>query len=256
MKILPRLSGQQVAWIVEALEREQVPLQEMPEVVRGLGHVPVWNAAGGERLEPDGEELQSLRKEVLTLARQAGYPERCETRPFDVECTILLATHPLLQEVGGEALRRDCWSGITCLVFPDVAAWRFGLNVERFRGGIRNAFQRLWLRGSILDRGEETEEERWVHVREMTEDALVALLERPGIAADARVSKAIADRWVAWSRRVEGGMEALFRAVMKKISAANEVRLLASLDDQQLERWLEDAFRQVHELQMGLAAAE
>ena len=253
MKIL---SNQQVAWIVEALEREQVPPEEMPEVVRKLGYAPVWNAAGGERLEPAGEELQSLREEILTLAKQAGYPERCETRPFDVECTILLATHPLLQEVGGEALRRDCWSGITGLVMPDVAAWRFGLNAERFRGGIRNAFQRLWLRGSILDRGEEAEEERWIYVREMTEDALVALLERPGIAADARLSRAIADRWVAWSRKVESGMEALFRAVMKKISAANEVRLLASLDDRQLERWLEDAFCRVYELRNRQVAAE
>ena len=256
MKILPRLSNQQVVWIVEALEREQVPLVEIPEVVRGMGYAPVWNAAGGERLEPDGEELRSLREEGLTLARQAGYPERCETRPFDEECTILLATHPLLQEVGGEALRRDCWSGITCLVLPDVAAWRFGLNVERFRGGIRNTFQRLWLRGSILDKGEEAGEDRWLYVREMTEDALVALLERPGIAADARLSRAIADRWVAWSRKVEGGMEALFRAVMKRISATNEVRLLASLDGRQLERWLEETFQQVHELQMELAVSK
>ena len=256
MKILPRLSNQQVVWIVEVVEREQVPLVEIPEVVREMGYAPVWNAAGGERLDPDGEELQSLREDVLEIARRAGFPDQCQTRPFDVECTILLATHPLLQEVGGEALRRDCWSGITGLVLPDVAAWRFGLNVERFRGGIRNTFQRLWLRGRILDRGEEFGEKRWLYVQEMTEDALVALFERPGIAADAHLSRSIANRWVAWSGKVMGSMEVLFRAVMKRISATNEVRLLASLDDRQLERWLEGTFQQVHELQMELAVSK
>ena len=256
MKILPRLSGQQVTWIVEELEQGHVPLVEMPGAIRVMGQAPVWNAAGGEKLEPEGEELQSLRREVMEIARETGFPGHCDTKVFDVKCTILLATHPLLREVGGEALRRDCWSGLTCLVLPDVAAWRFGLKAERFRGGIRNTFQRLWLRGRILDGGEEVEEKRWLYVREMTEDALVALLERPGIAADARLSRAIADRWVAWSRKIAGSMEALFRDVMKKISAANEVRLLASLDDQELEGWLEETFRRVHGLQKGMAAAE
>lgn len=248
MKILPRLSGQQVTWIVEELEQVGGPLEGMPGAVKGAGQAPIWNAAGGKRLEPDGEELQSLRRAVIEIAREAGFPWDCDTRQFDVKCTVLLATHPLLREVGGEALRRDCWSGLTCLVLPDVAAWRFGLKVERFRGGIRNTFQRLWLRGCILDKGEEAEEQRWLFVREMTEDALVALLERPGIAADARLAQAIAARWVAWSRRIVGSMEALFRDVMKKVSAANEVRLLASLDDRELERWLDETFTLVLEL--------
>ena len=69
------------------------------------------------------------------------------------------------------------------------------LSPKRFTGGVRNAFQRLWMRGSTLDRGEDRPD-RWGLVRALSEDAMVQIFERASISSDARLARAVAEAWV------------------------------------------------------------
>jgi len=255
MRILPRLTNMHADLVVEKLSRRNATPENALDMVRALGIRPLWEAAGGIRLDPEGEELRQLRSGIEEIAAGAGYPrpgrER-ETRRFDSECAIFLAESPILANTGGDILRPDCWAGLTCLVLPHVALWRFGPKAPRFRGGIRNTFQRLWIRGRLLDRGEE-HPDRWQLVRALTEDAMVALTERPTLAAIPPLARAMAEAWVKWNEKPDRAlpMEELFRKVARKLLALREIRLLEYLDDDALQRVVEQAFRDVEKLHIS-----
>ena len=78
----------------------------------------------------------------------------------------------------GEAFRNEVWSYLTIEVLPDIAAWRYlGRAEERFLGGVRNTFQRLWLRGFLLD--DPTDRTLLLrYLKELKEDSFVHLPRR------------------------------------------------------------------------------
>ena len=131
-------------------------------------------ATGGSRVHP--EQLQTLRDDIVQVARRSGMGRksgRTEHSDFDSAAAAFFADDSLFQS--GEALLDDVWSFIGTTLAPDVVHWRFGVARERYLGGIRNAFQRLWIRGVALDRGPD-HRKRWQLLNELTEDALVQLL--------------------------------------------------------------------------------
>src|SRR5690606_10419256 len=119
----------------------------------------------------------------LEIASNKGFPsaaDRTQLAKFDMEASIWFSTNEHTQS--GEFLRDDVWACITTALLPDVVAWRFSWSArERFHGGIRNALQRLWIRGQLLDRGS-GHPQRWELLKKLTEDALVQITERPSIA--------------------------------------------------------------------------
>lgn len=116
------------------------------------------------------------------------------------------------------------------------------LRPNDFTGGVRNTFQRLWMRGRTLDRGR-GHESRWGLLALLSEDALVQVTERPAIGADARLSLAFAEGWVRASSRLgRERMEDVTRAAVIRVRLRNQVQLLAALDDEQLSRIMDDLF--------------
>lgn len=193
--------------------------------------------------------LIGIRKAIFEIAGNAGYPrpaDRYRASEFDAEASIWLAEFPGMNS--GEFLRDDIWACIATALLPDIVIWRFSLDArDRFHGGIRNAFQRLWLRGKILDRGSK-HPQRWELLRALSEDALVQITERPSIASSKTLSLALAEGWLKASQKYGvGKMEDLMRKVTLQIRLQNEIQHLPSMPSLELERILDRLFDEAAE---------
>jgi hypothetical protein len=155
----------------------------------GVAHIDeVFPATGGKRVTTP--ILHNLRDRVLAVACAEGFPHEPKQEAaarFDVAAAIELSALPI---TSGEAARDDVWAFVTLVVLPDVACWRFpDRNERRLLGGVRNAFQRMWWRASVLR--DPAQQDEW-HLLRLPEDALVGLMERPGISSNPCVAVEIA----------------------------------------------------------------
>jgi len=236
--LLPRLFKPQVHHIVAYLASD-IPVDKIRSMVIDMDIEPHWNASGGQRAGDD--DLEALRADVISIARDHGFPDRGDRPGFDYDCACMLAGNRFLKAAGGEVWRDDSWSWITSILLPDVVFWRFGRPVvERMCGGVRNTFQRLWLRAMIFDRGI-SDANRWLYLEKLTEDAMVQICERPGLAADHRLARFIALAWVQKSSEHQK-MEAIMRKAMRRILSRNDVQMLGMLDDPALFSVITGAF--------------
>jgi hypothetical protein len=167
-----------------------------------------------------------------------------------------LATYPALNS--GEALRNDFWAYMATVLLWRVALWRFpakGGQIPRDRllGGVRNIFQRLWLRGRALDRGPGAGENRWDLLDALTEDALVQITERPSVGGYSRLARMIAEQWVCSAKKIgRGKMENVMRLAVKRIRLRNEVIAFAVLPDSALSKLIAREFeRAISDLKLG-----
>ena len=206
----------------------------LPEAVR-------FAATGGAQVRPD--QLAALRDRIVCIAQSNGFGAGCapDTHAvFDAEVAASLVEDPLFQS--GEALRDDVWTFVGTSLAPDIVHWRFGPARARYLGGIRNTFQRLWMRGRALDRGAD-HGERWELLGELTEDALVQITERPSLGGDPVLARAIAEAWVRASRRHgRTAMEPIMRRAALRVRIWNEIRSLADLASEDLPSVLDGAF--------------
>jgi hypothetical protein len=240
--IFPRLDPLAVTANLEQLDA-LIAAAPRPLTIDRFPPATGFSASGGSLM--DLAVLSAFRSRIVGIANDCGFPERgsmADRARFDHLVTAFLADCPQLES--GEADRDDVWAFISTVLLPDVVQWRFsGRSAERFHGGVRNTFQRLWMRAWALDRGTAAGEDRWLYTRELTEDALVQLTERPSIGADPGLSKAIARFWVETSKRIgRSPMEDVMRHAIIELRVRNEVRMAAALSDEQLEAVVAEAF--------------
>lgn len=188
-------------------------------------------------------QLQTIRAGLLDRARACGFGQndgRDDFATFDSDVAVWLADLEYLHD--SEALRDDVWAFVAIAIAPDIVRWRFGVTPARYRGGIRNAFQRLWLRGRTLDRGRESGD-RWQLVYALTEDAFVQILERPGLSAHPEIARAIAEAWLRAAKRYgRRSMEGTMRRATLRIRIQNEIRLLTLVPNAALAELLDRTF--------------
>ncbi|MGX7953563.1 DUF6339 family protein [Tsuneonella sp. HG249] len=211
-----------------------------------------WTAIGGAQIAL--MVLGELRTLLVEAARSCGFPERgsvSDRARFDALVTAKLADFPQLES--GEADRDDVWAFLTTVLAPDVVAWRFvNRSPDRFMGGVRNAFQRLWMRAHALDRGAEAGEDRWHLVEQLTEDALVQITERPSVGADQRLSRAIAEAWIRTAASIGATrMEEVMRKAIIDLRIRNEIQMLSALADELLLAHVEQIFARAAGLEQG-----
>ena len=238
--LLPRLPRPVAARLLEEFissrPREKIGYRgnDLPDAVR-------YAATGGSRAHKS--QLVKLRDGLLKIGQANGFPSadrRNSFAKFDAEVTAFLIDNPLFGS--GEALRDDVWAFIGVSLAPELVYWRFGSARERYLGGVRNTFQRLWLRGRVLDRGA-NHPKRWQLVEDLTEDALVQITERPSLGGDPVLASAIAETWLRAGRHFgKHAMEPIMRRAILRIRIWNEVRSLAELPVKDLEKVLADAF--------------
>ena len=210
---------------------------DLPEAVR-------FAPTGGTRVS--AASLGAIRSGILSIAQDCGFgtdnPKQ-ESARFDAEAAAWLADCSTISP--GEALRDDVWAFFCIVVFPDVVRWRFGSASERYLGGVRNTLQRLWLRAFAVDRGRDSGD-RWGLLRDLTEDALVQITERPSIGGDPVLAREIAEAWVRASvRHGRGQMEGIMRRAVLRIRIADEARSLSSLENVVLGELLDGYFEAI-----------
>ncbi len=241
--LLPRLRQIAVDRILDELG-EELSMSASVDLVSSLPEDMSYATSGGSPIQQ--EALRDIRRMLVSTAEKHGFPEKTSTKAraaFDVDLAKILGGHP--DFVPPEALRDDVWAFMTSVVAPDVVKWRFGTSSrERYYGGIRNAFQRLWMRAWSLDRGVRSED-RWLLVRELTEDAIVQITERPSVGGDRKFARALAEGWVRMAETAgRGAMEAIMRRAVISLRIRNQIQNLSALDDPSLHHVVDEAFAQ------------
>ncbi|MCB1347114.1 MAG: hypothetical protein KDK11_00135 [Maritimibacter sp.] len=241
VQLLPRLKDIGVAQLLDTSTGAPPTPAQITEIIGGDSPF-VWVAASGGSFSD--QLTRALVEGLVEIASKNGYPNDSsrETRAmFDAEAAIWLGDHAALAT--GELLRDDVWAFLATALIPGVVSWRFPeQNPERYFGGVRNTFQRLWMRGVTLDLGE-THPDRWKLVRELSEDAMVAIFERPAIASDPRLARGVAAGWVETAQKIgRGKMERVMRQATIILRVRNQVLDLGHLDDEGLLAVVNEAF--------------
>lgn len=132
--------------------------------------------------------LRNVQEAVRAAATRFGFPAKLSGRDqaaFDRECaSVLFATADI---VPGDAASAEVWSFVSLVLLPEIPFWRFpGGADERFVGGDRNTFQRLWWRArtlgpdlSVVPHG----------ATPFGEDDFVQVMERPTVSGNERLAR-------------------------------------------------------------------
>lgn len=239
--LLPRLTAVGMEHILSSVNGDDLTPSRAKSILAEGAAMMCFAASGGHRSD---QLIEEISEHVRQLASQAGFPENSSQvakAKFDRDAAIYLGVHPGL--LSGESLRNDVWSYLTTVETPDIVAWRFAKqDPERFAGGVRNTLQRLWMRGSVLDRGENSDD-RWGLVKSLTEDAHVAIFERPSIGGNPPLAKALAEGWARTAARIpRGQMEAAMRRATKLLRLRNEIFDLSALNENELDAAIDSCF--------------
>jgi len=105
---------------------------------------------------------------------------------FDRKCATLLLRE--LAIVPGDAASADVWAFVSLVLVPEIPFWRFaGASDERYLGGPRNTFQRLWWRAWTL--GPDLTQLP-AGASPFGEDDFVQVMERPTVSGNERLARA------------------------------------------------------------------
>lgn len=238
--LLPRMSPMAVKVVLEQRSISRFTDSTIERIGK-LPHAVTYGAVGGTRASD--ADLGRIHGSLTTIARRHGFPDIgsiSSRSTFDAEAAAWLGECDLFQT--GEALRDGVWAFVATYLVADITRWRFGDAQDRYQGGVRNTFQRLWLRAVALDRGE-GHTDRWGLIGQLSEDALVQITERPSLGGNPTLARALAEGWVrASSRFGRGAMEDIMRNAAIGIRLRNEVINLAALDEAYLDAIVDQEF--------------
>lgn len=241
--LLPRLSPVENGPLIALAEAGKLTPASARALTIDASRGIRWAATGGQQSLPS---FWAIAQKLREIAQGCGFPDlqsEVARRKFDFEATVSLCQMPELRS--GEALRNDVWACLSLVGAPDVAQWRYpSAGADRLAGGVRNVFQRLWVRGVTLDRGP-LSEDRWELVKKLSEDAMVQIFERPSLARDRRLAKSLAEAWVRAARCYGAPtMEDVMRRAVRRLRVRNVIQGLSLLGDETLAALLDDFFMQ------------
>ncbi|WP_139391056.1 DUF6339 family protein [Aeromonas hydrophila] len=239
--LLPRLKAHGVTTIIEQFRNEYPSARDGVNLLNEYASLKSSAPSGGVRADKVSVEITSSLRDI---ARDSGFPtnkSQSAKAMFDQKAAIFLGQREELKT--GEALRDDVWAFMTTVLAPDIVMWRFtDKNRERFSGGVRNTFQRLWVRGTVLDRGGD-HSNRWELINELTEDAMVQIFERASISSNYSLAKELAESWLKTERKFgRGPMEDIMRSAIKIVRVKNQIIDLSYLSSQELSLVVSKAF--------------
>jgi len=247
VKLYPRLDSLTALQLHTKMEGKSIT--ELAEMSSIEHRDAIYTQTGGANI--DDATLTKMIDEIRSIAKKCGYPDKKDQKmqsQFDVKVAAWLFNN--MEIDFGEVFRKDVWSFITLVMLPDVSKWRYpGFSKERLLGGVRNVFQRLWYRAYMFDMGGK-EETRWKLLEALTEDAMVAIIERPSISANQILARNIGLSWIRTSNEVgREKMEAVNRTAMKYLRQTVPLICLDALSDVDLKRCIDDCYKRAVEIE-------
>jgi Family of unknown function (DUF6339) len=242
--LVPRLDRETARELIaEGLHSPSDIAASMPDLRPPVTFSPV----GGVRAERN--DLEELRHVLVDLAVAHGMPGPLDrTNEFEGNCARILRDR--LEMTPHEASHEEVWSYLTCCWLLDIAVWRFGSEADerRYIGNVnRNTFRRLWWRAEVL--GPE------IDLTRLGEDELVNIMERPTIAADRRLARAIAAEFL---QRVEGGVVRermhMMRDAMKRVLRLTPMVAFSALQSSEVAQVVAHTFDLAEAALNGLPA--
>jgi len=221
----------------------ELSLDELAAAAQTTDDAVVYAATGGSRAH--ASHMGEIRARVLEVANRYGHPtsaSRLTAGRFDAEAAECLFR--TMKIAPGEACRDEVWSFVTLVLLPDIARWRFPESgLERFIGGAahRNTFQRLWWRAYVLRDADAADE--FHLLKRLSEDALVGMMERPGISSNITLARMIAREGVSVVDAAPSSVhEDIWRDAYKRIRQRIPVVNLDGLDDQSMRAEVQAVF--------------
>ncbi|MBV7293009.1 hypothetical protein [Corynebacterium sp. TAE3-ERU16] len=195
-------------------------------------------------------ELAELRIRALEIAKRHGYPER-STRSnkkslFDRDMSALL--YGKLDLIETEAAQEEVWNFLTLVVLPDIAKWRYensgnSLSYNRWLGGKRNVFRKLWWREATLGNALNSK---------IYEDEAVSVMERARLSGQPAVARAMVRGFLdSVERYPDTARTVLMRAGALRVRQLVPILCLESLTEDELDVLILDVFRKSSEACAG-----
>ena len=233
MVALPRLSRPSALAILGHLLTPDVSALTL--AMPDLAPVVTYSPTGGNRITD--QELRDLRTAVVELAISYGMPSPTSNfQEFEGRAARLI--RDMLPMTPHDFASEEAWSYITCCWLLDVAVWRFGHDADtrRFIGDVnRNTFRRMWWRADVLGDG--------IDQTLLGEDELVNITERPTVAADRRLARAVAREFLARVDRGEADSRMLLmREAMKRLLRLTPFVSFAAFDEPHIQVLMEEIF--------------
>jgi len=210
-----------------------------------------FTPTGGERVHDD--ELVELRSAMVSIATELGFPAAPSLRQaalFDTRCALLLREK--VQISASEAASHGVWTFMSCMLAPDLVCWRFlresdSTLPERFAGGRRNTFRRLWWRAYYLGHGASQTATPVAELLDaLGEDELVQLAERPRLAGIKGLSVAVGEQLLRAARRYPDlTRRTLIRQAQKRLLRLTVFVAFEALDPEDITKIVSHVFDQV-----------
>lgn len=205
---LPRTAG---LTIIE--ETRSWPLKKLEES-SGFDHPDAAPIATGTRV---GETvLADVRKRVRRVAAERGYPaplKRGREWTFDSAAGRVL--YEIMAIIPADAAAEGVWSFLSLVVLPEIGPWRFPDRAEdRLLGRPRNVFRRSWWRAHVLGPDLDGAPQGQ---QPLGEDGLVQIMERPTLAANPLVARAVRDGIFRGASRFGGARSEFARDLTKRV---------------------------------------
>jgi hypothetical protein len=206
----------------------------------------VYAPTGGNRAHE--EHLRQLQKNLRELADSHGFPKRANTKAkqgFDSDSGALL--HESMNVCSADASHAGVWGFLCCVLAPGIVRWRFPgdkgkTSEDRFLGGVRNCFGRVWWRAHVLRDGTATDPYHFL--KELGEDELVQIMERPGLGKTPPVARQSCVSFLRAIRRLPKKRMAIMRDAQKRLRRLLPMVAFETLDPEDLDQLVDRCFKQ------------
>lgn len=178
----------------QALESEKaVGDLSAPALSQALLDTLEFTSSGGSRATI--QDLRVIRDAVSAVAARHGFPNRPvaarSVAALDADLTRAFCGSSEIDV--GEGSLPGLWVFMCAVLLRDVVNWRWGgeAPIDRFRSGRRNTFYRYWYRALVLRDESNAADPYWL-ISRLGEDNLVQIAERPFLAGNRDIARAMA----------------------------------------------------------------
>lgn len=232
--VYPRLPRVAALKLIE--EMRLIPPEELLPLST-LDHPAAAPLSVGTRV--DKSLLVTVRDEIRQLARSRGFPEPLRRgQEWTFDSAAGRALYGSMRIIPGDAAAEGVWSFLSLVLLPEIGPWRFPDRAEdRLLGRPRNVFRRSWWRAHVLGPDLDTAPPGQ---QPLGEDELVQIMERPTLASNQRVARAVRDGIFRGAPRVHAARSEFARDLTKRVLRLTPFVALEVLDDLSLQRLIDD----------------